>query len=72
MWQTVAIWRRCSAETNPGCAQDVTASAVGAASQGCFWTQDMAGLVAGLPGVAVTYRRDALGSLVALLEAQRT
>ena len=51
--------------------QDVTAAAVAATSKGCFWNQDVAGLVAGLPGVAVTYRRDALGSLVALVEAQR-
>jgi hypothetical protein len=56
---------------NPDCAQDITASAVAATSKGCFWNQDVAGLVAGLPGVAVTYRRDALGSLVALVEAQR-
>ncbi len=56
---------------SPGCAQDVIASTVAATSKGCFWNQDVAGLVAGLPGVAVTYRRDALGSLVTLIEAQR-
>ena len=31
----------------------------------------MAGLLAGLPGVAVTQRQDALGSLVTLVEARR-
>ncbi len=61
-----------SRKTDSGCAQDVTAAAVAATSKGCFWNQDVAGLVAGLPGVAVTYRRNALGSLVMLVEAQRT
>jgi hypothetical protein len=65
-------WFEALRGTDAVCAQDVTAAAVAATSKGCFWSQDVAGLVAGLPGVTVTYRRNALGSLIALLEAQRT
>ena len=51
--------------TRCGCTRRTSQRArFAATSKGCYWNQDVAGLLAGLPGVAVTQRQDALGSLV--------
>lgn len=50
--------------------QDLTADAVAAMGKGCFWNQDVAGLLHAA-GLRVRRKKDSLGGLIVFLEAER-
>ncbi len=49
---------------------DLTANAVAAMGKGCFWNQDVVGLL-NAAGLRVRRKRESLGGLIVLLEAER-
>ncbi|BDA50561.1 probable ubiquinone/menaquinone biosynthesis C-methyltransferase [Coccomyxa sp. Obi] len=50
--------------------QDLTADAVAAMGKGCFWNQDVAGLL-NAAGLRVQRKKESIGGLIVLLEAER-
>lgn len=50
--------------------QDLTAETVAATGKGCYWNQDVEGLLREA-GLRIISKEDSLGGLVTLIEAQK-
>ncbi|EIE20565.1 UbiE/COQ5 methyltransferase [Coccomyxa subellipsoidea C-169] len=51
--------------------QDVTADAVAAMGKGCFWNQDVAGLLSAA-GLRIVTKKESLGGLITFVKAERS